>query len=192
MRARRSLAPALDLARPLLGVPSEELRGYCHARALPYAVDPTNADANLRRNAVREALAALRPLFPGLDSAVARAAELVAEERDGSRRAELREAVREELARQDDLRDIDFLHVEEAVRALEAGRTGIFQMKPGDRSENRGGRHRGYQQGVTAASSETGSGAESAPPKRSVRQSSAWRLCWRRITAGNRCFSWGC
>jgi flavin-binding protein dodecin len=85
----------------------------------------------LRRNAVREALSALRPLFPGLDSAVARAAEVVAQERDGSRRAQLRQAVRDELARHDDLRDIDFLHVEEAVRALEGGRTGTFQMKPG-------------------------------------------------------------
>ncbi len=131
MRARRCLAPGLDLARPFLGVPSEALRDYCHARALPYAVDPTNADAGLRRNAVREALSALRPLFPGLDSAVARAAEVVAEERDGSRRAELRQAVREELAREDDLRDIDFLHVEEVVRALEGGRSGTFQMKSG-------------------------------------------------------------
>ncbi len=64
-------------------IPSETLREYCHARALPYAVDPSNADTTLRRNAVREALSALRPLFPGLDAAVARAAEVVAEERDG-------------------------------------------------------------------------------------------------------------
>lgn len=70
----------------MIGVAPEALRAYCHAHALPYAVDPTNARTNLRRNAVREALTALRPLFPGLDAAVARAAEVVAEERDGSRR----------------------------------------------------------------------------------------------------------
>ena len=103
---------------------------YCHARALPYAIDPSNAQTSLRRNALREALAALRPLFPGLDAAVARAAEVVAEERDASR-AELRRSVREQLGARTSLRDIDFLHVEAAVRALEGGRTGTFHMKPG-------------------------------------------------------------
>jgi tRNA(Ile)-lysidine synthase len=131
MRARRRLAPSLDLARPFLGIPSDALRAYCHARALPYAVDPTNAQTSLRRNAVREALAALRPLFPGLDAAVARAAGVVSEERDASARAELRRSVREQLGREDELRDIDFLHVEAAVRALEGRRTGTFHMKPG-------------------------------------------------------------
>ncbi len=131
MRGRRRLAPSLDLARPLLVIPSEALRAYCHSRALPYAVDPSNADATLRRNAVREALNTLRPLFPGLDSAVARAAELVSEERDASARAQLRRSVREQLGRQDTLRDIDFLHVEAAVQALEGGSTGTFHMKPG-------------------------------------------------------------
>jgi tRNA(Ile)-lysidine synthase len=131
MRGRRPLAPGLSLARPMIGVAPETLRAYCHAHALPYAVDPTNAKTNLRRNAVREALTALRPLFPGLDAAVARAAEVVAEERDGSRRAQLRKAVREQLSTEEDLRDIYFVHVEAAVRALEAGRSGTFQMKPG-------------------------------------------------------------
>jgi hypothetical protein len=56
---------------------------------------------------------------------------VVAEERDGSRRAQLRKAVREQLSTEEDLRDIYFVHVEAAVRALEAGRSGIFQMKPG-------------------------------------------------------------
>ncbi len=131
MRGRRPLAPGVSLARPMIGVAPEALRAYCHAHALPYAVDPTNARTNLRRNAVREALTALRPLFPGLDAAVARAAEVVAEERDGSRRAQLRKAVREQLSTEEDLRDIYFVHVEAAVRALEAGRSGTFQMKPG-------------------------------------------------------------
>lgn len=131
MRGRRRLAPSLDLARPFLRTPSEALRAYCHALALPYAVDPSNAQTSLRRNAVREALAALRPLFPGLDAAVARAADVAGEERDASPRAELRRSVREQLGRADELRDIDFMHVEAAVRALEAGRTGTFHMKPG-------------------------------------------------------------
>lgn len=129
--ARRPLAPGLDVARPFLGIPSETLRAYCHARVLPYAVDPTNSQTSLRRNAVREALTALRPLFPGLDAAVARATEVVTDERDASPRARLRRGVRAELEREDDLREIDFLHVEAAVRALEDGRTGTFHMKPG-------------------------------------------------------------
>lgn len=131
MEARRPLARGIDLARPLLRIPSERLRAYCHTRALPYAIDPSNARTALRRNAVREALAALRPLFPGLDAAVARAAEVAADERAASPRAKLRSAVREQLAKETELRDIDFLHVEEAVRALEDGRTGTFHMKAG-------------------------------------------------------------
>jgi tRNA(Ile)-lysidine synthase len=131
MRARRPLRPGLDLARPLLSVGSEALRAYCYGQALPFAVDPTNAETDRRRNAVREALDALRPLFPGLDRAIARAAELVGDERRGSGRADLRRRVRDRLAGQDDLRDIDFAHVEAAVRALEAGRTGTFHMKAG-------------------------------------------------------------
>jgi tRNA(Ile)-lysidine synthetase-like protein len=131
MQGRRRLTTGIDLARPFLRIPSERLRAYCHARALPYAVDPTNAQTNLRRNAVREALTALRPLFPGLDAAVARAADVAAEERAASPRGRLRGSVREQLSKEGELRDIDFLHVEEAVRALEDGRTGTFHMKAG-------------------------------------------------------------
>jgi tRNA(Ile)-lysidine synthase len=131
MPVRRSLREGLDLARPLLSVPSEALLEYCLANALPFAADPTNADTGLRRNAVREALEALRPLFPGLDGAVARAAELVRDERVTNDRAGLRRRVRERLASQGELRDIDFAHVEAAVRALQGGRTGTFHMKPG-------------------------------------------------------------
>jgi tRNA(Ile)-lysidine synthase len=131
MRGRRRLGDGIDLVRPFLGIPSEELRAYCHTRALPYAVDPTNAEPSLRRNAVREALAALRPLFPSLDAAMARAADLFSEEADASRRAELRRCVRDLFAEAQELRDIDFRHVEAAVRALERGGTGTFHMKPG-------------------------------------------------------------
>lgn len=131
MPARRSMGEGLDLARPLLNLPSQALLEYCNALALPFAVDPTNADAGRRRNAVREALDALRPLFPGLDQAVARAAGLLRDDREPTDRAGLRRRVRERLASQGELRDIDFAHVEAAVRALQGGRSGTFHMKPG-------------------------------------------------------------
>ena len=131
MRPRRALAPGIDLVRPLLHVGADELRAYAHAHALPYAVDPTNADAEVRRNAVREALAALRPRFPGLDAAVARSAELAGEDVEGSDRAALRRQVRQALGEQEGLRDVDFVHVEAAVRAMERGTSGRFFMKPG-------------------------------------------------------------
>lgn len=131
MRARRPLVPGIELIRPLLKIASRELLAYCHAQALPYAADPSNADGGLRRNAVRSALASLRPLFPALDAAVARSAEVVAAEADESSRALLRRRVREALAAEEHLRDVDFAHVEAAVRALERGRSGRFHMKAG-------------------------------------------------------------
>lgn len=143
MPPRRRIAANLDLARPLVGVSSESLRAYCHAKALPYAVDPTNARLDLRRNAVRAALATLRPLFPELDRAVARAAKLVGDEHDAAPRAGLRHTIRERLAAEDALRDVDFTHVEAAVRALERGGSGTFQMKPGIALRIEGGSIRG-------------------------------------------------
>lgn len=129
MPARRELRPGIDLIRPLLGVPAEELRAACHAQALPYAVDPTNTDTELRRNAVRQALDGLRPLFPGLDSAVARAADLAAQEAGGTTRAGLRRQVREALQADSTLQDVAFAHVEAAAVALERGGSGRFYMK---------------------------------------------------------------
>jgi tRNA(Ile)-lysidine synthase len=131
MRARRALAPSIDLARPLLRVGADELRAAVHAHALPYAVDPTNADRGLRRNALRSALEALRPLFPGLDAAVSRAADVLAEEFAGSERADVRRDVRAALAAQEALHDVDFTHVEAVVRAIERGGSGRFHMKKG-------------------------------------------------------------
>jgi len=131
MRARRPLRDGVDLARPLLQIAAEDLLGLCRLHALPYAVDPSNADRGLRRNALRAALEALRPLFPGLDAAVARTAELLAAERAGTQRADLRREVRAALAAQEDLRDVDFVHVEAAVRAIERGGSGRFHMKSG-------------------------------------------------------------
>ncbi|HEV3155210.1 MAG TPA: tRNA lysidine(34) synthetase TilS [Candidatus Baltobacteraceae bacterium] len=131
MPARRPLKEGPDLARPLLRVERARIRAYVEAAALPYAIDPTNADIELRRNAVRQALGALRPLFPGLDEAVSRAAELIAAEAAGAPRAALRRHVRDTLESHEALRDVDFQHVEAAVRALQRGRSGRFHMGRG-------------------------------------------------------------
>jgi len=48
-----------------------------------------------------------------------------------SDRAALRRRVRETLDREDSLRDVDFEHVEAAVRAIEEGSSGRFHMKAG-------------------------------------------------------------
>jgi len=131
MPPRRGLASEVALARPLLRFTREEIRQYVYAAGLPYAVDPTNADATYRRNAVRAALTALRPLFPGLDGAVARAAQVVADELAQAPQAGLRRQVRETLREHQALRGVDFEHIEAAVRALERGSTGRFVMSPG-------------------------------------------------------------
>lgn len=131
MPARRELAPGIDLARPLMRFERMEIRNYVQITGLPYAIDPTNEDLTIRRNAVRDALAALRPLFPGLDAAVSRAAELVASELLEAPEAALRRQVREALREHQALRGVDFEHIEAAVRALERGNSGRFSMGPG-------------------------------------------------------------
>jgi tRNA(Ile)-lysidine synthase len=131
MPARRALAKGVDLARPLLRFERARIREHVQISGLPYSIDPTNADRNFRRNAVREALAALRPLFPGLDAAVARAAQLVGDEAAGAPQAALRKQVRATLAEHQALRGVDFAHIEAAVRTLERGGNGRFAMGPG-------------------------------------------------------------
>lgn len=131
MPQRRPLEEGIDLARPVLRFERAEIRDYVQAAGLPYAVDPTNEDLTYRRNAVRNALAALRPLFPGLDAAVSRAAELVAGELVQTPEAALRRQVRETLREHQALRGVDFEHIEAAVRALERGSSGRFSMGSG-------------------------------------------------------------
>lgn len=131
MPQRRPLDEGIDLARPVLRFERADIRGYVQAAGLPYAVDPTNEDLTYRRNAVRNALAALRPLFPGLDAAVSRAAELVAGELVQTPEAALRRQVRETLREHQALRGVDFEHIEAAVRALERGSSGRFSMGSG-------------------------------------------------------------
>jgi tRNA(Ile)-lysidine synthase len=128
MPARRPIARGTALVRPFLRIERQRIRAYVQSAGLPYAVDPTNADLWYRRNAVREALAVLRPLFPGLDAAVARAAQVVGDELSGAPEASLRRHVRERLRGHEALRGVDFEHVEAAVRALERGRSGRFSM----------------------------------------------------------------
>ncbi|MFN2448867.1 MAG: tRNA lysidine(34) synthetase TilS [Candidatus Baltobacteraceae bacterium] len=131
MPARRALDEGVELARPLLRLTRGQVTGYVQSAGLPYAVDPTNADLTLRRNAVREALLALRPLFPRLDEAVSRAALLVGDELAGSPQAARRHLVRRTLQDSDALDGVDFAHIEAAVRALETGRSGRFAMARG-------------------------------------------------------------
>ncbi len=131
MPARRELSEGVDLARPLLRFARAEIREYVQSAGLPYSIDPTNSDLTYRRNAVREALAALRPLFPGLDAAVARAAQVVGDELAEAPQAMLRRQVRDTLREHQALRGVDFDHVEAAVRALERGGSGRFAMGPG-------------------------------------------------------------
>lgn len=131
MPVRRALADGIDLTRPLLRLDHAGLARYCQLYALPYALDPTNADLAYRRNAVRRALEALRPAFPGLDRAVSRTAELLAADAGGTPRAGLRRRVRAALRENEALRDVDFGHVEAAVRALETDGSGRFHMSPG-------------------------------------------------------------
>ena len=130
MSARRPLNGGAELARPLLRFTRADLLAYAGAKGLPYALDPTNADVALRRNALRQALEALRPVFPRLDEAVARAAQLAADERDRSAPALLRRRIRSAL-HEEAVGGVDFAHVEAAVRALEEGRRGSFWMAPG-------------------------------------------------------------
>ncbi len=139
MPARRPLAQGVDLARPVLRLEREDLRSYAAHLGLPYAIDPTNADRALRRNAVRMALTALRPLFPGLDAAVARAAEVVGAEFRASPAAAVRRQVREALREHEALGGVDFEHIEAAVRALQRGGSGRFFMAPGVEIEVAGG-----------------------------------------------------
>jgi tRNA(Ile)-lysidine synthase TilS/MesJ len=139
MPARRPLEGQIDLVRPLLGYSAAELLAFCHDAGAPYAVDPSNSDGSIARNGVRQALAALRPLFPQLDRAVSRAAAIAAEEAVGSRRAVLRRHVRTRVEAECGLDDVDFEHVETAVRAIERGASGRFLLKPGVELEVRDG-----------------------------------------------------
>ncbi len=132
MEPERTLASGTIVLRPLLGCEPETLRAYVAAHHLPYAADATNGDLTYRRNAVRAALATLRPSFPHLDAAVARCAAILREEREGlpraQQRARLREAVVEATG---DARDLSFERLDAAARALERGTPGRHFLRRG-------------------------------------------------------------
>jgi tRNA(Ile)-lysidine synthase len=128
MPPRRALAPGIDLVRPLLRVTRAELQAELRRLALPYVLDPTNADARYKRNALRGRLEDLRADFPDLDAAVARCAEIVRAERSGDERAAARDDLRRRLRERDLLRDIPFERIE---AALDAPRDSRVFLKPG-------------------------------------------------------------
>jgi len=123
MPARRPLTERVELVRPVLRVTHDELATELRRSALPYALDPTNAQMRYRRNALRAPLAALRDEFPRLDRAVARCAEILRGELERSGRALARRALRDELRARDLLRDVPFERIEAQLDASER-RTG--------------------------------------------------------------------
>jgi tRNA(Ile)-lysidine synthase len=128
----RELAPGLRLVRPLLRVEPLALRGYCAAHHHAFALDATNVDTSLRRNAVRALLEGAREHFPGLDEAVARYAEIARDERERRPRAELRSRLREQLRDAlGETRDVSFERIEALARALETGRSGRHFVRRG-------------------------------------------------------------
>ena len=112
---------------------------------------------------MREALTALRPLFPGLDAAVARAAAIVADERRCRAPCRVARSVREQLADENDLRDIDFLHVEAVgAGARKRPNGGSFYMKPGLALRIESGTVHGYHRGSDEERVRSGSVARHA------------------------------
>lgn len=112
---RRPLTDGIELVRPLLRFTHAELATELRASGLPYALDPTNAELRYRRNALRASLVALREEFPHLDRSVARCAEIVREELEGTARAGDRRALRERLRAEGLLRDVSFAAIEDAL-----------------------------------------------------------------------------
>jgi tRNA(Ile)-lysidine synthase len=118
---RRALTEHVELVRPLLRVTHAELATVLRRSALPYALDPTNAQRRYRRNALREPLDALRAEFPHLDRAVARCAAIVRDELEGTPRAQARRALRERLRAEAALADVPFERIEAVRKAAERG-----------------------------------------------------------------------
>jgi tRNA(Ile)-lysidine synthase len=69
------------LARPLLGTTRAETTAYCEARGLPWRDDPSNEEADFKRNLLRRHLVpALEEIHPAAQRNVLRTAELLREE----------------------------------------------------------------------------------------------------------------
>ena len=121
MPPRRPLTERVELVRPVLRVTHAELATELRRSALPYALDPTNAQTRYRRNALRAPLAALRDEFPRLDRAVARCAAIVRGELERSARGQARSALRDALRKRNLLRDVPFERIEAMLDAGERG-----------------------------------------------------------------------
>jgi tRNA(Ile)-lysidine synthase len=77
MRPWRRFGPGY-LARPLLNLPRQRLRGYADAHRLTWIDDPANRDTRHARTQLRErVLPALRERWPDAASRIARSAELL-------------------------------------------------------------------------------------------------------------------
>jgi tRNA(Ile)-lysidine synthase len=76
---KRSLAPGVDLVRPLLGVTRSETARFCQEMHLPIWEDPANQDLKYARNRIRlQLLPYLREHFnPQADQTLAQTAELL-------------------------------------------------------------------------------------------------------------------
>jgi tRNA(Ile)-lysidine synthase len=132
MAPERELSAGLSIVRPLLDCEPEVLRDFCLTNHLAFALDATNVDTSLRRNAVRAMLEAARPQFPGLDAAVARCATILREERAGVPRALARKHLRAELAAAlGDTRNVSFERVDALAAALERGAAGRHHVRRG-------------------------------------------------------------
>ncbi len=69
------------LARPLLGTTREEVTAYCEERGLPWRDDPSNEEADYKRNLVRrELVPALERIHPAAKENVLRTAALLRSE----------------------------------------------------------------------------------------------------------------
>ena len=132
MAPERALADDVRLVRPLLRIDPLELRAYCAIHHHAFALDPSNADTALRRNAVRALLEEARPHFPGLDEAVARFAEIARQDREAKPRAALRRELRAELrAAVGEANDVSFERIDALARALESGGRGRHFVRRG-------------------------------------------------------------
>ncbi|GAC1590030.1 MAG: hypothetical protein NVS3B28_16640 [Candidatus Velthaea sp.] len=135
----RPLEGEVRLVRPLLRATHAELEAELYRSALPYALDPTNAEVRYRRNALRVALAALREEFPQLDRSIARCAEIVRDELAGDERAFARRELSARLRAHGDLRDIPFERIEAALDTSKAGRVHLrtgLELHAGDLRES--------------------------------------------------------
>lgn len=77
MAPTRRLADGIQLVRPLLALPRDDLRAWGASLALPSCEDPTNADPRFRRNALRALWPQLLALSPQLEQRLAQLADLV-------------------------------------------------------------------------------------------------------------------